>query len=130
MAAPFIEITAYAIKEGKLEDLRKFLPELFRALEMYEPRVLAINAYVNADGTELAIVQVHPDAASMEHHAHVVHTQGRSLTEFVHATTSVQIYGTPSDRIQARARQHAASGAALSIKAEHVGGFTRLATAG
>ena len=128
MAAPFIVINTYAIKEGKLEGFRQFLQELFNVLKANEPGVLAIDAYVNGDGTEATIVQVHPDAASVQHYWQVLHQHtGRAFGQFVDATTSFQVYGTPSDVILRRARQHAESGVAVSVKPEHLGGFTRLA---
>ncbi|MBI3972481.1 MAG: hypothetical protein HY332_14465 [Chloroflexi bacterium] len=129
MAAPFIVINTYAIKEGKLEGFRQFVPELFKILEAIEPRVLAINAYVNEDGTEATIVQVHPDAASLEHHHQVAHEHTERAHQFLDATTSIQVYGKPSDVILKRARQLAGSGVAVSVKPEHLGGFTRLAAA-
>ena len=127
MAAPFIVINTYAIKEGKLEDFRQFLRELFTVLEANEPRLLAVNAYVNEDGTEAAIVQVHPDAASVQHYWQVLHQHaGRAFGQFVDATTSFQVYGTPSEVVLRRSRQHAESGVAVSVKPRHLGGFTRL----
>ncbi len=132
MTAPFIVINTYAIKEGKLEGFRQFLKELFRILEANEPRLLAINAYVNEEGTEAAIVQIHPDAASIRHYWQAVHQHtGRELWQFVDATTNFQVYGTPSDVMLKRARQNAESGVAVNVKPEHLGGFTRLpATSG
>jgi hypothetical protein len=35
--------------------------------------VLALNAYVNEEGTEVTFVHVHPDAASMEVHETAAH---------------------------------------------------------
>jgi hypothetical protein len=64
MAAPFIFINSFAIKEGKLGDFRQFLQEFLKIIEANEPRLLALNAYVNEDGTEVTFVQVHPDAAT------------------------------------------------------------------
>jgi hypothetical protein len=127
MTAPFIVINSYAIKEGKLEGFRQFLQELFKVLEANEPRLLAINAYVNGDSTEAAIVQVYPDAASVKHYWQVVHQHtGRALGQFVDATMGFQVYGKPSDAILKRARQHAESGVTVSVKPEHLDGFTRL----
>lgn len=126
MTAPLIVIYTYAIKEGELEGFRQFLQELFKVLEANEPRLLAINAYVNEDGTEAAIIQVHPDAASIKHYWQVVHQHtGRALGQYVDATTNLQVYGTPSDVILKRARQNAESGVAVSVKPEHLGGFSR-----
>jgi hypothetical protein len=131
MAAPFIFIKTYAIKEGKLEDFRQFLQEFFKVLEASEPRALAINAYVNEDGTEVTFVQVHPDAASKEHHSRVAHEHVERARQFLDTTTSIQVYGKPSNVVLEKARQHADSGVPVSVKPEHLGGFTRLpATAG
>lgn len=130
ITAPFIVINTYAIKEGKLEGFGQFLQELFKVLEANEPRLLAINAYVNEDGTEAGIVRVHSDVASVKHYWQVVHQHtGRALGQFVDGTMSFQVYGTPSDVVLKRAIQHAESGVAVSMKPEHLGGFTRLAAA-
>ena len=45
MPAPFIVVNTYAIQEGRLEDFRQFLLELFTVLEATEPRLRAVNAY-------------------------------------------------------------------------------------
>ena len=127
MAAPFIVIRTFTIKEGKLEAFKQFLRELFKFIETNEPRLLASNAYVNEDGTEVTFVQIHPDAASMEHHEKVAHEHTeRGRREFLDATTSLQVYGKPSNVLLERARQLAGTGIPLSVKPEHLGGFTRL----
>jgi hypothetical protein len=71
MSEAFIFINSFEMKESKLEDLRQFLGEFLTVVESIEPRLLALNAYVNEDGTEVTFVQVHPDAASLEHHQRV-----------------------------------------------------------
>ena len=126
MAAPFIVIRTFTIKEGKLEAFKQFLREFFKIIEANEPRLLALNAYVNEDGTEVTFVQVHPDAASLEHHQQVAHEHTQRSRQFLGAITSIQIYGRPSDLVLKRTRQHAASGVAVSVKPQHLGGFTRL----
>jgi hypothetical protein len=126
MAGPFIFINSFAIKEGKLEELRQFLGEFFRLIEANEPRLLAINAYVNEDGTEVSFVQVHPDAASLEHHQRVTHEHTQRSRQVLGATTSIGLYGKPSDLVLKRTRQHAASGVAVAVNPEHLGGFTRI----
>lgn len=127
MAAPFIVIRTFTIKGGKLEDFRQFLQKFFKIIEANEPRLLALNAYVNEDGTEATLVHVYPDAASMELHEKVAHEHTeRAPREFLDATTSIQVYGKPSDVVLEKARQHAESGVPVSVKPEHLGGFIRL----
>jgi hypothetical protein len=130
MAAPVIFISTYAIRAGTLDGLRQFLQELFGVLEQNEPRALAVNAYVNGEGTEVAIVQVHPDGASIKEYWKMVHQHtGRELAQFLDAPTSTQVYGDAGDLELARTRHSAASGVVMSVKPEHAGGFTRLAPA-
>jgi hypothetical protein len=128
MTAPFILISTYAIEEGKRDGFRDFLRVLFEVLEANAPRALAVNAYISGDETEVAIVQIHQDAESIKEYWKVVHQHtGRELAQFVDAPTSTQVYGNPGDLGLARTRHSAESGVAVSVKPEHLGGFTRLA---
>ena len=68
MPEPFIFIGTHRLKEGKLDDFEKAWKELVDVVESKEPQMIAFNAYANEDGTEVAVVQLHPDAASMELH--------------------------------------------------------------
>ena len=68
MSGPFIFIATNRLKAGKLEEERKRVPELCDFIEANEPQLIAFNEYASEDGMEVAVVQVHPDAASMEAH--------------------------------------------------------------
>ena len=127
MAAPFIVIRTFRIKEGKIEAFKQFLPEFFKTIESNEPRVLALNAYVNQEGTEAAFVHVYPDAVAMEFHEKVAHQHTeQARTQFLEATTSLQVYGKPSHVVLEKTRHLAGTGIPLTVKPEHLGGFTRL----
>jgi hypothetical protein len=126
MSEPFIFIATNRLKEGKLEAERKRVPGLTDFIEGNEPRLIAFNEYANEDGTEVGVVQVHPDAASMEFHMEVVRERAqRAYAETLDATTSIQVYGTPSNSILEMLRQQAGSGVSLTVKPHHLGGFTR-----
>src|SRR5207249_529140 len=89
-----------------------------------------VHDYLNDEGTEVNFVHVYADAASMEVHETVVHEDTSKLSkEFLEMTTSLQIYGKPSDMILKKTRELAEKGIPLNINPEHVGGFTRLAIA-
>lgn len=127
MAAPLIFINTYAIKEGKLEGLTEFLRDLFKALEANEPRALAVNAYLNDDRTEVAIVQVHPDADAVKDYWRVIHQRtGREIGLFLDAPTSTQVFGDSGGLILERTRHSAEAGVLVMVKPDHLGGFTRL----
>jgi hypothetical protein len=42
------------------------VPGLVEFIEASEPRLIAFNEYVNDAGDEVTVVQIHPDASSME----------------------------------------------------------------
>jgi hypothetical protein len=48
----------------------------------------------------VGVVQIHPDADSMEFHMNMVRKRAeRAYAETLDATTSIQVYGTPSDTV-------------------------------
>jgi hypothetical protein len=63
MPAPFIFIATNRLREGKLAAERERAADLGSFIEEHEPQLLAFNEYVSDDGTEVGVVQIHPDAA-------------------------------------------------------------------
>ena len=89
MSGPFIFIATNRLKPGKLADERKRVPGLIDFVEANEPRLIAFNEYANEDGTEVAVVQIHPDADSMAFHMEVIAERAAAAyAETVEATTS------------------------------------------
>jgi hypothetical protein len=86
--------------EGKLDEERRRVPGLSDFIQENEPRLIAFNEYANQEGTEVKVVQVHPDTDSFEFHMGVVRERAeQAYAETLDATTSVQVYGSPSDGI-------------------------------
>jgi hypothetical protein len=124
---PFIFIATNRLKPGAYEAERRRVPGLVEFIREGEPRLLAFNEYVNDDRTEVTVVQVHPDAASMELHMGVVRERAaEAYAETLDSTTQVQVFGTPSDAVVEVLRAQAGAGVPLAVHAEHLGGFTRL----
>jgi hypothetical protein len=125
MSGPFIFIATNRLRPGKLEDERARVPGLVEFIEANEPRLIAFNEYASEDGTEVAVVQVHPDADSMTSHMELVAERAaRAYAETVEATTSIQVFG-PSDGVVEMLRRQAGAGVPLSVKPHHLGGFVR-----
>jgi hypothetical protein len=127
MPEPFIFIGTHRLKEGGLEAARKMSHWLNELVESNEPRVIAFNAYVNDEGTELAVVQVHPDADSMVFHMRLLsqHITGAYEDEGPLAETlSIQLYGDPGENALKMIRQFN-PGLPLVVKPHGLGGFTR-----
>ena len=126
MSEPFIFIGTHTIREGKLQDFEQQWLELVEVVEAKEPRLIAFNAYVSEDGTELTVVQVHPDADSMLFHMQVARDHiSEAYQSVLEKTKRIDVYGKPSDTALEMIRQLAGSEVPLSLKANHLGGFTR-----
>ena len=127
MAEPFIFIGTYTIKEGKLEEFKRYWPQFVDFVEESEPRLIAFNAYVSEDGSEVGIVQVHPDVDSMEFHMKLIreHVE-QAFADFLAGTVGTQIYGPTTDSALALMEQLAGP-LPLTVKPHGIGGFTRSA---
>jgi hypothetical protein len=126
MSGPFIFIATNRLKPGKLADERRRVPGLVDFVEENEPRVIAFNEYANDDGTEVAVVQIHPDADSMALHLEVIAERAAAAySETVAATTGIQVFGMPSTAVLDVLERQAGAGVPLTVKSSHLGGFTR-----
>src|SRR5712664_3480611 len=126
MAGPFIFIATNRLKAGRLEAERGRVPGLVDFIEANEPRLIAFNEYVNDEGSEVAVVQVHPDTASFEFHMGVVRERAsRAYEETLDATTSIQVFGEPTETILEMLRRAAGEGVQFAVKRHHLGGFIR-----
>jgi hypothetical protein len=128
VTSPFIFIATNRLKPGALERERKRVPGLVEFIEANEPRLIAFNEYVNETGDEVTVVQIHPDAASMEAHMEIVREPARqAYAETLDATVRIQVFGEPTDAIFETLRQQAGAGVEITVNGEHLGGFTRSA---
>ena len=82
MTAPFIVRSVSRIHPGKADAYRPVAAEFCRFAQEREPRLLGFHIYVTEDGSSEVVVQIHPDAESMQHHIAVMATRfgRRSLT--------------------------------------------------
>jgi hypothetical protein len=126
MPGPFIFIATNRLRDGRFDAEQQRVPELSGFIEANEPRLIAFNEYVNQDRSQVSVVQVHPDAASMEFHLGIVGDHARqAYAQTLAATTGIQAFGTPTEKILRMLRQQAGSGVPVSISPLHLGGFTR-----
>ena len=126
MSGPFVFIATNRLKDGMLQEERRRVRGLVDFIEANEPRLIAFNEYANDDGTEVAVVQIHSDADSMASHMEVIAERATAAyAETLDATTSIQVFGTPSNAILEMLERQAGAGVPLTVKPFHLGGFTR-----
>ena len=135
MTKPLTFISTWKIKEGRLEDYKRFAKEFMEHVKAKEPQLIAFNMYFNEDETEMTSIQVHPDAASMDFHLQVLaKVIGEDMIEWINRADflepkHIEIYGTPSAKLLEADQQLVDAGIPRSVKPLHFTGFTR-STAG
>jgi hypothetical protein len=126
MPGPFVFIATNRLRDGRFDAERQRVPGLSRFIEANEPRLIAFNEYASEARNEVTVVQIHPDAASLEFHMGMVADRAReAYAQTLEATTRIQVFGTPTESILRMLGQQAGSGVPLSIYPDHLGGFTR-----
>ena len=131
MSEPLIYISTWKVKEGRLEDYKQFAKQLMEIFEAKEPQLIAINIFVNEDGTEMTSIQVHPDAASMDFHMQIVNQAlGEEMNDWVGRADFLEpkrfeVYGTPSTKLLEADNPAVEAGIPREIKPQLIAGFTR-----
>jgi hypothetical protein len=129
MAGPFVFISQSRVKEGKLDDFKRGLRDMAEFVEANEPRVVAFEAYLNDDETEVTGLQIHPDADSMANHMQVAFEKIMQFDQYLD-TQSVEVYGVPNEAVLGMMKQigdqfGGESAMAIRVRTNPVGGFTR-----
>ena len=125
MVGPLIYVGNYSIKPGKLEEARKRLAELVDFVETNEPRLIAFHCFLDEEGNKLAVVQLHPDSASMEFHQQVNAKHFATAFDYLEPRMSDQYYGPISDALAAELAKWDEPGVEAIRMPVHEGGFTR-----
>ena len=129
MTAPFIFVGTHRIKEGQLDAYIEYFREFVEFVKENEPRLIVFEGFVDDEGTRMTIVQVHPDAESMEFHMQTIGKHiGEAYDRYLDGTERIDVYGVPRGGVVDMIKQLASSGASLNISARPVAGFTRSAT--
>lgn len=89
-----------------LNELEAALEDLVAFIDANEPRIVAYGAYISLDGTQLTVVHVHSDSASLEFHMDVASPAFRRFAALVDMS-SIQVYGNPSERVLGQLRDKA-----------------------
>jgi hypothetical protein len=101
--------------------------ELVKFVETNEPRLIAYNVYLNADGTKMTVVHVHSDSTSLEFHLRVAGPLFPKFGKFI-KLLRIDVFGKPSDHLVEQLRQKAQIlGSGTVLVHEFHAGFARFA---
>jgi hypothetical protein len=72
----------------------------------------------------VTVVQVHPDAASMQKHLGIIGDRAaQAYDETLDATVAIQVYGPVDPQMLETMRAQTGEGVSLSVATEHLGGL-------
>ena len=126
MAGPIIYVGFHRIKAGRLEDAKGASRDLISFVEANHPRFLHFEIGFSDEGDEMRVVQVHPDEESMGLHMQLSRERIAGAYDFLEGTTSILIFGDPSEAFTGAIHQMAmAFGAPVTIARADTG-FSRL----
>lgn len=106
MSEPIVYIDRSEILEGRLQELKLAINELVELVEANELQLIAYNVYLNEDGTQMTVVHVHPNSASLAFHMKVAGPAFPKFAEFIKLMT-IDVYGKPSDDLLEQLREKA-----------------------
>ena len=124
MSGPIVFISHFKIKDGKLDDLRRFAQETAEQIKADKPGTLVFLQYLNADATEQSIVHVFPDAEAFDRHSEGAAERAKAAFEYI-TLVAREVYGSPSDKAMAMLRPPESSPSTLTLVPDHMGGYVR-----
>jgi len=124
MSAPIVFISHFKIKEGKLDDVKQLSENVSKFIEANKPGTVAFLQFTNADGTELSIIHVFPDADAFDKHNEGAGERSNKAFEVI-IPTRREIYGLPSDGAMSILTPPEGSGISVNQMSQLVGGYIR-----
>ena len=97
MSEPLVYVDVSEVRVGSLDRLRGAIEELAEFIEANVPEVLAYNVFLSQDGTEMTVVHVHAEPASLDRHLITGGPAFRPLADLL-TLKSITVYGEPSER--------------------------------
>lgn len=125
MAEPIVLVDTSQIRDGKLDDVKAAFHELTGFVETHEPRPIAYNVYIDEPWMRVTVMQIHPDAGSMEFHLDVAGPRFGRFADLL-KLVSVDVYGKPSEEVLRRLSEKVDMlGDATIAVHDHHAGFAR-----
>ena len=106
MPQPIVYIDTSAIREGKVQQLEVAMKQLATFVEANVPQLISYGFFLDEDKTQMTVVAVHPDSASLEFHMDVGGAEFRKFADFIDLLR-IEVYGQVSEAVLDRLHQKA-----------------------
>jgi hypothetical protein len=97
MSGALVYVDTSNVHDGGLEELKGAVDELVAFIDANEPQLIAYKVYLSDDGSQMTVMHVHADSASLDYHMEVAGPAFRRFTDLV-SLSSIHVYGQPSER--------------------------------
>jgi len=125
MTGPIVFISHFKIKEGKLDDVKQLSENVSKFIEANKPGTAAFLQFTNADGTELSIIHVFPDADAFDKHLEGAGERSNKAFEII-VPDRREVYGLPSDKAMTTLIPPDGSSITFKQMSELAAGYIRL----
>lgn len=112
MSEPVVFISHFGIKEGMLDDMRRYSAGVMEQLHEAKPRTVLFLAYLDEQGSEVSFLHAFPDAESMDLHFEGVDERVAAAYQYLEPR-GWEIYGRPNEGALDSMRQAATCGGVL-----------------
>ena len=106
MSQPIVYVDTSAIREGKLTELEAAMNSLAAFFEANVPQLISYAFHLDGERTQMTVVAVHPDSASLEFHMDVGAAEFRKFADLIDLVR-IEVYGRVSDAVLKRVHQKA-----------------------
>lgn len=96
MSSPILVVDSSEIRAGKLEEVKAGVVDLVAFVEANEAEPLAYDIYFDEAGTQMTVVQIHPDSASLERHLTLAGPVFRRFADLL-TLVRVDVYGSAGE---------------------------------
>jgi hypothetical protein len=125
MSHPIVYIDKSTVRDGQLTELKTAMKELAGFVEANMPRLLSYAFFLNENQTQMTVVAIHPDSASLEFHLDTGAEEFRKFANLIDLL-SIEVYGQISDAVIDRLEQKAEMlGSGTLTVHEFYAGFAR-----
>jgi hypothetical protein len=122
---PIVYVDTSTIREGKLNELEVAMKGLAAFVEAKVPQLVSYGFYLDEDRTQMTVVAVHPDSASLEFHMEVGGEEFRKFGDLIDLLR-IEVYGRVSGAVLERLHDKARMlGRGTVAVHEFYAGFTR-----
>ena len=124
---PLVYVDTSDVREGALEELKRAIKELVEFIDANEPQLIAYSVFFSEDGSQMTVIHVHADSASLDYHMEVAGPAFRRFADLI-TLSSIHVYGEPSDRAleQLHEKARLLGSGSVVVHGLHAG-FTRFA---